>query len=104
MNHTIITLLLHFKYSVYVVWIGLQQHKIFIKPSGLYINYRMISIFKKHRVLMPPEELKRREVRQSLAFFVHPDDAMVIECIDGSNKYPPITALDYLNQRFAVTY
>ena len=60
--------------------------------------------FQKHRVLIPEAEVKRNEVRQSLAFFVHPDDNELIECIDGSHKYEPITALDYLNMRFAATY
>ena len=48
--------------------------------------------------------MKRRRVRRSLAFFVQPDDNCVIECIDGSGKYPPTTSLDYLNYRFSVTY
>jgi len=58
----------------------------------------------KHRVLIPEEELKRRVVRRSLAFFVHPDSEVMIECLDGSNKYPPITSMGYLQQRFAATY
>jgi len=58
----------------------------------------------KHRVLIPKEELKQRIVRRSLAFFVHPDDKVMIECLDGSNKYPPITSMGYLQQRFAATY
>lgn len=58
----------------------------------------------KHRVLIPKEDLKQRIVRRSLAFFVHPDDMVIIECLDGSNKYPAITSMGYLQQRFAVTY
>ncbi|KAL9957583.1 hypothetical protein ACROYT_G034502 [Oculina patagonica] len=58
----------------------------------------------KHRVLIPEEELKQRIVRRSLAFFVHPDNKVMIECLDGSNKYPPITSMGYLQQRFAATY
>ena len=45
-----------------------------------------------HRVLLPVEESKKRSVRQSLAFFVHPDNRVVVECVDGSNKYPPVRA------------
>uniref|UniRef100_A0A3P9I6Y0 Fe2OG dioxygenase domain-containing protein n=1 Tax=Oryzias latipes TaxID=8090 RepID=A0A3P9I6Y0_ORYLA len=43
-----------------------------------------------HRVLLPP--VGDSCTRQSLAFFLHPDDEAVITCLDGSNKYPPITA------------
>ena len=60
--------------------------------------------FQKHRVLIPEEELKRNKGRQSLAFFVHPDDHVMIECLDKSNKYEPISSIDYLNMRFAATY
>jgi len=42
----------------------------------------------------------RRRDRQSGAFFVLPDDDVVIRCLDNSNKYEPITSLDYLNMRF----
>ncbi|KAL3881735.1 hypothetical protein ACJMK2_028131 [Sinanodonta woodiana] len=58
----------------------------------------------KHRVLIPEEELKKRQCRQSLAFFVHPDDDCMITCLDGSNKYEPITSKDYLDYRFSLTY
>ena len=39
-----------------------------------------------------------------MAFFVHPDDDVIIECLGGSGHYPPITALEYLNQRLEATY
>ncbi|EDO40749.1 predicted protein [Nematostella vectensis] len=58
----------------------------------------------KHRVLVPEEELKRRRARRSIAFFVHPDDDVMVECLDGSNKYPAVTGGEYLKQRFAATY
>lgn len=58
----------------------------------------------RHRVSIPSEECHRRVPRRSLAFFVHPDDDTVIECLDGSQKYPPITAYDYLWQRLKATY
>ncbi|XP_060085102.1 uncharacterized protein LOC132564468 [Ylistrum balloti] len=58
----------------------------------------------KHRVLIPEEELRRRNSRQSIAFFIHPDDEVMIECLDKSNKYQPITSYDYLQERFAATY
>lgn len=55
-----------------------------------------------HRVLLPPPGVSSE--RQSLAFFMHPDDHAVIGCCDGSDKYPPITSLQYLQQRFADSY
>ncbi|KAL5009738.1 hypothetical protein ScPMuIL_012043 [Solemya velum] len=58
----------------------------------------------KHRVLIPEEERKKELPRQSFAFFVHPDDEVMIECLDGSNKYEPVTGKGYLDMRFAVTY
>ncbi|XP_055356093.1 uncharacterized protein LOC129601330 [Paramacrobiotus metropolitanus] len=44
------------------------------------------------------------QARQSMAFFVHPDDNYVIRCLDGSEKYPPISAGEYLQERFKQTY
>ena len=37
-------------------------------------------------------------------YFVIPDDDCLIESLDGSNKYEPITSLDYLNMRIGATY
>ena len=45
------------------------------------------SIVQPHRVLLPDDGVKWRTVRQSMAFFVHPDNEVMVECIDGSNKY-----------------
>ena len=57
-----------------------------------------------HRVLNPVDESIQRKSRQSLAIFIHPDHETVIECIDGSNKYPPITAYEDTYQRLFNTY
>lgn len=55
-----------------------------------------------HRVLLPaPGD---PSIRQSLAFFMHPDDSALIGCFDGSDKYPPITAGKYLSDRFNDSY
>ncbi|TRY95963.1 hypothetical protein DNTS_008817 [Danionella cerebrum] len=55
-----------------------------------------------HRVLLPPPgDLSSR---QSLAFFVQPDDEAVISCCDGSDKYPPVRSIDYLLSRFSESY
>lgn len=42
--------------------------------------------------------------RQSLAFFVQPDDEAIISCCDGSDKYAPVKAGDYLLSRFKDSY
>ncbi|XP_073709634.1 uncharacterized protein [Misgurnus anguillicaudatus] len=55
-----------------------------------------------HRVLLHPEG--NSNTRQSLAFFVHPDDEANISCCDGSDKYPPVNSLDYLLSRFKDSY
>ncbi|KAJ8249136.1 hypothetical protein GJAV_G00231550 [Gymnothorax javanicus] len=55
-----------------------------------------------HRVMLPPSGENRG--RQSVVFFVHPDDEATIICCDGSNKYPPVNALEYLNERFRSSY
>ncbi|XP_042351964.1 UPF0676 protein C1494.01 [Plectropomus leopardus] len=55
-----------------------------------------------HRVLLPPAG--NSSARQSMAFFVHPDnEALIIPC-DGSNKYPPVTGSGYLDERFRTSY
>ncbi|XP_073328747.1 uncharacterized protein [Pagrus major] len=55
-----------------------------------------------HRVLLPPAG--DSHTRQSVAFFVQPDDEALITCCDGSNKYPPVTGGDYLIQRLNESY
>ncbi|XP_017350912.1 uncharacterized protein LOC108280456 isoform X2 [Ictalurus punctatus] len=55
-----------------------------------------------HRVLPPPEG--DSSTRQSLVFFVHPDNDAIITCCDGSDKYPPVRSLDYLLARFSDSY
>lgn len=55
-----------------------------------------------HRVLLPP--VGDSGTRQSLAYFVQPDDEALITCCDGSNKYPPVTAGAYLTERFNESY
>ncbi|XP_031713825.1 UPF0676 protein C1494.01 isoform X2 [Anarrhichthys ocellatus] len=55
-----------------------------------------------HRVLLPPAG--DSSTRQSLVFFVQPDDEALISCCDGSNKYPPVTGGGYLDERFKASY
>ncbi|XP_067446603.1 uncharacterized protein si:dkey-10o6.2 [Thunnus thynnus] len=56
----------------------------------------------RHRVLLPPAG--DSSTRQSLAFFVQPDDEALITCFDGSDKYPPVTAGAYIIERFNESY
>ncbi|XP_067090851.1 uncharacterized protein si:dkey-10o6.2 [Osmerus mordax] len=55
-----------------------------------------------HRVLLPPAG--DSSTRQSLAFFVQPDDEALVICCNGSNKYPPVKAGTYLIERFNDSY
>ena len=55
-------------------------------------------------MLLPEEESDKRSVRQSLAFFCHPDNEVVVECVDGSNKYPPVRADEDCWDRLNKTY
>ena len=53
-----------------------------------------------HRVVIPTEERGRQNGRQSLAYFIQPDDTAMIVPIAGSQKYPPIAAGEYILMRF----
>ncbi|XP_076466909.1 uncharacterized protein LOC143298103 [Babylonia areolata] len=57
----------------------------------------------KHRVVIPTRVMEQGRTRQSMAFFCLPDDDTLITCLDGSNKYPPVTAYDRLMSIFAAT-
>ena len=75
----------------------------------------------RHRVRVPEEEIRRRTRRQSIVFFVHPDDEVGIGIGIGNENllyaqvvcspltgpdpcYPPVTARQHLENRFAATY
>ena len=55
----------------------------------------------KHRVTLPKDITKSR---QSIAFFCQPDNDVLVCCLDGSEKYKPVTALAYVNEQFQKTY
>jgi len=57
-----------------------------------------------HRVLIPEVEIKRRVPRRSLVFFVDPDESAQISCMDGSNKYPPVTSGQWIKNKLQATY
>ena len=52
-----------------------------------------------HRVVVPADEAKRRSVRQSLVYFVDPDNGVRVAPLDGSDKYPPFVAPEYQKRR-----
>ena len=54
----------------------------------------------RHRVVIPEEEKRRKTLRQSIAFFIHPDDDVVCQPLSGPHpKYPPVTARQHLENR-----
>ncbi|KAI0225731.1 2-oxoglutarate-dependent dioxygenase htyE [Lamellibrachia satsuma] len=58
----------------------------------------------KHRVVIPEKQVNRERARMSVVYFMQPDDDCVIQSLDGTNKYDPITSLDYVNKRVGATY
>lgn len=50
-------------------------------------------------MVVPEEEIRRRTPRQSIAFFVHPDNDVMIAPLDGSGKHEPVDALTYVKSR-----
>ncbi|XP_075996878.1 uncharacterized protein LOC142990864 [Genypterus blacodes] len=60
---------------------------------------RFVSVV--HKVLLPPGGSS--STRQSVAFFLYPDDDTEIRCLDGSDKYLPFKAGDYIAEKFKET-
>ena len=56
--------------------------------------YRSVPL-QKHRVRLPTEEKCCKE-RTSVVFACFPDKNTILETLDGSGKYPPITAGEQL--------
>ena len=48
---------------------------------------------------MPTDAEAKQRTRQSIAFFAHPDSDLMVSCIDGSNKYPPVSVAEDLARR-----
>jgi len=57
-----------------------------------------------HRVMIPDDEVKRQTMRSSVAFFVQPDCDVIVKCLDGSDKYPPVNAPEYLHNKLEASY
>jgi len=60
----------------------------------------------RHRVTIPLSEFKRKAPRQSMAFFVHPDDEVLCTPLCGPHMdaFEPVTARGHLENRFKATY
>ena len=71
----------------------------------------------KHRVIFPQIEeqsggdgdiSKNDQIlvqeRRSLAFFVQPNNDVIVEPVEVSSQYKPVRTIDYLNERFKATY
>ncbi|KAJ8298921.1 hypothetical protein KUTeg_022981 [Tegillarca granosa] len=92
----------------------LQNSKSDLKPGqlrcGEHSDYGTVTFLfqtddglEKHKVGMPTGSQKKQG-RQSIAFFINPDDETIVKCLDGSGKYEPISSIDYLNMRLGETY
>ena len=63
----------------------------------------------RHRVTIPSEPFLQQS-RYSIAYFCHPNDDILIDCIDSCSseenppQYPPILAAAYLIERLQATY
>ena len=57
-----------------------------------------------HRVRIPTDKVKRESSRYSIVYFVDPDDDYLVECLDKSEKYPPVLAGDYIRQQLSALY
>lgn len=56
-------------------------------------------------MVVPEEEIRRRTPRQSIAFFVHPDNHVMIIPSGGLGDAEPVDALTYVKSRLeASTY
>ena len=51
-----------------------------------------------HRELIPKDD-RRNKVGQAIIVFIQPDMDYEVKCLDGSDKYPPITVKDYFAYR-----
>ncbi|XP_035676180.1 2-oxoglutarate-Fe(II) type oxidoreductase ppzD-like [Branchiostoma floridae] len=58
----------------------------------------------RHRVVLPDSREERQRVHRSIAYFFHCDSDVEMKCLDGSDKYEPISAREYLLQQIGTTY
>jgi len=61
----------------------------------------------RHRVIIPEEERLKSVPRQSIVFFLHPDNEVVVSPVDRDDDYEDysaVVALDHVQRRFSETY
>lgn len=56
----------------------------------------------RHRVVVPDDNTE--SARQSIVYFVHPDNKVMVSCLDGSNKNVAVNSLEYLLVKYKQTY
>ena len=56
-----------------------------------------------HRIVVPDDSNYSALARQSVVFFASPDPETEVRCIDGSDRYDPIKAGEYLKKRILET-
>ena len=80
---------------------NLQGYDLFLifTPECFQKKLNILSDFQHHRVREPDEEHLRQRTRRSAVYFFNSDEDTIVESLDGSNKYPPISASEYLAQR-----
>jgi len=54
--------------------------------------------------MIPEDESTRQTTRRSIVFFVHPDSDVTVSCLDGSDKYPPVNSMEYLQNKLKASY
>ncbi|ODN05209.1 hypothetical protein Ocin01_01492 [Orchesella cincta] len=58
-----------------------------------------------HQVMIPEAETKRRTARQSIVYFVHPDDDVCVSPLTGNSaEYTTVTAKEHAQQKLSSTY
>ena len=65
---------------------------------------RFVAYLQEHRVVIPEAPSDREKVRMSVVYFAQPDRDSLLQCLDGSDKYEPMTSLEFLSMRLRGTY
>lgn len=72
-------------------------------PLASLRTERPLTPFQVHAVTFGGDRQNTKD-RQSIAFFLHPDDDYMVRCLDGNNKYPPISGKEYLRERMYASF
>ena len=54
--------------------------------------------------MLPDSQSLRESPRRSIAMFADPDSDVEVVCFDGTNKYPPVNAGEYIKQLLREAY